>query len=309
MTYEQQIQKLKGKGMIIDDTDAAKTVLQKYSYFALITGYKDLFKNHTTNNYVDGTTLDDIVAIYEFDAGLRKLTFSYLLSIEQRQRSLFSYAFCDIFGDSQTAYTSSINYNCSSPVLSREVSVLINQYLNPLLNKVTSYPYIEHYKRTHKNVPLWVLVKALTFGTLSKMYKFSKFQVQSMISKEYAGLNEAKLSQVLEVLTDFRNVCAHNERLFSHKCAKKDIPDLLLHRKLRIKKNGQEYSCGKRDYFSVVIAFRYMLDKKDFLIYKKELVNLILKVTKETHQIPIERLLGLMGMPVNWKDITRYTHI
>ena len=66
---------------------------------------------------------------------------------------------------------------------------------------------------------------------------------------------------------------------------------------------------GKRDYFSVVIAFRYMLDKKDFLIYKKELVNLILKVTKETHQIPIERLLGLMGMPVNWKDITRYTHI
>ena len=37
--------------------------------------YKDLLKNRTTKRYLDGTTFDDIVAIYRFDEQLRELTF------------------------------------------------------------------------------------------------------------------------------------------------------------------------------------------------------------------------------------------
>ena len=62
----------------------------------------------------------------------------------------------------------------------------------------------------------------------------------------------------LKVLTLYRNVCAHNERLFSYHTYI-DIPDTLLHKKLGISKNGSKYIYGKNDLFSVVIAFRYLL--------------------------------------------------
>ena len=45
LTYDQQLQKLRDKHMTIGDDDYAKEMLHRYGYFALITGYKDIFKN------------------------------------------------------------------------------------------------------------------------------------------------------------------------------------------------------------------------------------------------------------------------
>jgi abortive infection bacteriophage resistance protein len=306
MTYNQQIQKLRDKRMTITDEDHAKEVLHRVSYFALITGYKDIFKDPTTKKYRNGVTFEDVEAIYQFDKQLRELTFRYLLLIEQNLRSVLSYTFCNIFGDNQSAYITPQNYNTSTPDKNTEVSKLINKHLKRFLTQQTQYIYIEHYKNHHGNVPLWVLVNALTFGTLSKMYKYSKSQVQSAVSREFAGINEHQLGQILEVLTNFRNVCAHNERLFSHKCPKNDIPDLSLHTKLSIPKQGQQYVCGKRDYFSVVISMRYLLPKEEFLEYKMILSNLLDKAAKTNAQLPMTELLKMMGFPSNWKMITRF---
>lgn len=111
MTYEQQIQKLRDKNLTIADENEAKSILQQDGYYALITGYKDLFKNPSTKNYRDGTTLQDILALYQFDEQLRELTLRHLLHIERHIRSSLSYAFCDKFGDQQTAYLNPANYD------------------------------------------------------------------------------------------------------------------------------------------------------------------------------------------------------
>ncbi len=304
MTYDQQIQKLRSKNLVIADEDSAKAALHRYGYFALITGYKDLLKNRTTKNYIDGTAFEDIVVIYQFDEQLREITFRYLLHIERHIRSALSYGFCNIHGDNQSAYLDNQNYDISSRKKEAEVDKLIRNYLGRLLNHPTQYAYIEHHKNIHNNVPLWVLVNALTFGTLSKIYEYSKPQVQSAVSMEYDGITEPQLRQLLEVLTDFRNVCAHNERLFTHRCAKHDIPDLPLHKKLAIPKNGQEYIYGKRDFFSVVLAFRYMLPHTDFLVFKAQLSKLLDKAIRQNGKIAMPELLQMMGMPANWKKIT-----
>lgn len=309
MTYDQQIQKLRSKNLVIADEDNAKAALHRYGYFALITGYKDLLKNRTTKNYIDGTAFEDIVAIYQFDEQLREITFRYLLHIERHIRSALSYGFCNIHGDNQSAYLDKQTYDISSRKKEAEVDKLIRKYLSPLLNHPTQYAYIEHHKNIHNNVPLWVLVNALTFGTLSKIYEYSKPQVQSAVSMEYDGITEPQLRQLLEVLTDFRNVCAHNERLFTHRCAKHDIPDLPLHKKLAIPKNGQEYIYGKRDFFSVVLAFRYMLPHADFLVFKAQLSKLLDKAIRQNGKIAMPELLQMMGMPANWKKITSYKRL
>lgn len=44
MTYDQQIAKLKEKQLIIPDDAKAKEELRRVGYYALITGYKELFK-------------------------------------------------------------------------------------------------------------------------------------------------------------------------------------------------------------------------------------------------------------------------
>lgn len=175
-----------------------------------------------------------------------------------------------------------------------------------MLAKQTSYPFLEHNKKVHGNVPLWVLVNALSFGTLSKMYELSLPQIQYTVSRNFFAVNEKQLGQILNVLTNYRNLCAHNERLFSHRCVKKDIPDFPLHNKLGIPMQGNHYLYGKRDYFAVVLVFRYLLDESEFLSYNSELSKLIDKVVINNHQISRNNLLVIMGFPKNWKKITSF---
>ena len=58
------------KNLTIEDMDTARRILLKTSYFSLISGYKDTFKNRTTGKYIDGTTFDDIYRLYQFDNDL-----------------------------------------------------------------------------------------------------------------------------------------------------------------------------------------------------------------------------------------------
>lgn len=308
LTYEQQIQKLKDKNLTISNEKAAKDKLRRHSYFALVTGYKNLFKNPTTKDYRDGTTFEDIVALYEFDAQLRELTLRNLLHIERHIRSALSYAFCQKYGDHQSAYLNSAHYN-PYPKNSAGIRKLIEKHLKPPLVRRTDHLYIEHYKQQHHNVPLWVLINALTFGTVSKMYQYSTFDIQTSVSKEFEGINEGQLQKILQVLTDFRNVCAHNERLLSYRCAQHEIPNLLLHEKLNIPMRGTQYLYGKRDLFAVVLVFRYLLPSEEFLQYKRGIGRLIDQVVEKNKQISEAELLDRMGFPPNWKNITRYHKI
>lgn len=137
----------------------------------------------------------------------------------------------------------------------REIQRLIGKHLTPLLVTQTQYSYIEHYKNAHHNVPLWVPMNVLTFGTISKMYTLSKTQIQSAVSRAFEFINEKQLGQILQVLTDDRNVCAHGERLFSHRSTPKEIPELPLHRKLSIPQRGTNISTEREITFLWFSAF------------------------------------------------------
>lgn len=308
LTYQQQIEKLRDeKGLIITDEPYAQTMLRQNSYFALITGYKHLFKNKTTGKYKDGTSFEDLVALYEFDRGLRELFLRYLCQVERHIRSLISYYFSEKYGESQQEYLDTTHYQYTGDNIQR-VNKLINKLSNIIYDPDSQYAYIKHYVSRNHNVPLWVLLNTVTFGTLSKMYMFLQQDLQFKISSDFQGINESQLTAILSILSKYRNVCAHNERLFSHRF-REGIPDLLLHQKLSIPKRRGQYSCGKSDLFSVVIALRYLLPKDDFLMLKKKLVLLIEEFKCNTAAIQEKELLSAMGFPENWKDITKYRKI
>lgn len=304
LTYEQQINKLiNEKHLQISDRTHAKEILKDIGYFALIGGYKTPFINPMTRIYQNNASFDDVLALYQFDLSLRELVFKYLCLVERKIRQLVSYAFCSKHGELQSAYLNSNNYNNNQKNAS-DIARLI-QLLDYHANHNTEHKYVLHQRTVYNNVPLWVLVNTLTYGQISKFYALLPFQMQSDISKEFPKVNERELEQYLKILTLFRNVCAHNERLYSFRI-QIDFPDTVLHNKLGITKKGNQYTLGKRDLFGLVIAFRYLLPKQDFLEFKRSLIRILSRYTKSSHQINKNELLNTMGFPSNWEHITRY---
>ena len=287
------------------DLKYAENVLKQISYYSLISGYKDLFKNPTTKTFKDGTRFEDIVALYEFDRMLRELFLSYILRIENNIKSLLSYAFCEKYGMSQNAYLKKQNYNYSGRKNKTDIDKLVDHVLTKHVTQNTDYHYINHARTIHGNVPLWVLKNALTFGNISVMYSVLSQDIQFKISSEFEGINESQLKQVLRYLVRFRNVCAHGERLFSYRNVE-SIPDFPIHNKLHIPKNGNQYIYGKHDLFAVLITLRYLLPKEDFQELKRSLTRLIENHSKNQQGITQIELLKKMGFPENWKKITRY---
>lgn len=304
ITYSEQLNILTQKKQLnISDSTYAMGKLHDIGYYSLIGGYKDLFYNPMTRLYVNGTDFSNIVALYEFDENLRSLIFKYICHIEQKIRSLISYAFCESFSENQSAYLNSSNYNVSkknSGDISKLISILTYE-----ANQNTDHSYVVYQRNTYGNVPLWVIMKTLTLGQTSKMYSFMLPSIKSKVSVHYAHITEKELIQYLKVLTVFRNICAHNERLFSFE-TRFEIPDTTLHKKMGIPKKGTQYLYGKHDMFALLIAFRYLLDKEDFKSLKKELIRLLNSFSTTTSVSQKNKLLQAMHFPSNWSNITRY---
>ena len=159
--------------------------------------------------------------------------------------------------------------------------------------------------KTYGEIPLWVLANVLTFGNLSKMFRVFPQSLKSKVSKNFEPLNQHQMEQFLSVLTKYRNVCAHGERLFTYRTVDA-IADTPLHKKLSLPQSGNQYEKGKQDLFAVVIAFRYILPGKDFLEFKRKLIKEIDRVNREVEHISEVELLNKMGFSENWKSITKY---
>jgi abortive infection bacteriophage resistance protein len=305
MTYEQQLYKLScEKNLVIENEQYAEEMLRQIGYFTLISGYKELYVNPTTRKFKDGTTFEEIVALYRFDESLRELFLKYLLIVEQNIRSQVSYNFTQHYGENQIHYLSEGSFN-NIPKNINGVKKLINM-LKDMAMTSKDTEYIVYHRTKYGNVPLWLLVKMLTFGSISHFYQYLPNSLQAKISKTFRSVNEQDLMRFLRVLTKFRNVCAHNERLFSYRLRKEDIPDTSIHRKLQIAKKGNQYLFGKRDLFCVVISLRYLLRNDDFILFKAKLGRIISSFLANTNHVSDGELLVKMGFPENWKKITAY---
>ncbi len=304
LTYKTQLNNLiQKKHLIISNPDYAISKLHDICYYSLIDGYKILFYNPMTRTYEPGTRFEDIVALYEFDEQLRSLVFQYICHVEQKLRSLISYVFCETYSENQSAYLMPTNYNYS-PKNKNGINQLIKM-LTFEANVNIEHAYVVYQRNTYGNVPLWVIANTLTLGQTSKMYSFLTTSIQTKISTNFLHVSEKELSQYLKVLTHFRNICAHNERLFSFR-SRYEIPNTALHSKMRISKSGSQYNYGKHDLFAVLISFRYLLRKEDFVCFKRKLAKLINHFAKETSSFKKDKLLAAMGFPQNWSNISRY---
>ena len=296
LTYEQQVEKLLDKKLDIPDRQEVIGLLKKYSYFNLINGYKMPFKSKS-GNYKKRTSIKDIYSLYTFDDAFRHILMKYILIVELNIKSLLSYSFCEKFGENQIQYLDALNYNHTSGN-QRDINDLI-QILASQINNSWKFSYVDHQAKKHTNSPLWVLIKTLSFGKMSKMYSLQQDCVKSNIAKEFPLIKENQLSTILDILTRYRNVCAHNERLFDFKYKESRLKTTDIHKYFNLYTDDPVAS----NLFDVIIILKYLLNKHEFASFIEDIDFILQELSKETNQIQNSQILRLMGFPQNWKNI------
>lgn len=167
---------------------------------------------------------------------------------------------------------------------------------------------ISHYMLEYGYVPLWVLVNTLTLGTISTFYSYLTQKDQNDIGRHFM-LKPEEMNSFLQVLTIYRNACAHDERLYNLKALRRSmkpnsISTLPIHKRMNIPFNSSNNPIyGKNDLFAIIIIFKTMLPKSSFNKFFSSLKKLIKSLDGNIHAISIEIVLYKMGFPSNWKDI------
>ena len=298
-TYDELLDFLEEKKeLIIPDRDNARKALAKESYYSLINGYKDIFKDKTTGFYKKDVCFDDIYNLYKFDRDLRSIFLKYILMAEKGVKTSLAYHFSELYGENQKEYCDFKNYDVT-PKNNAAVQKLISVFQRNLSGK-TDYIYINHYLSSHGNVPLWIMVQAITLGQFAHFFDYLKGTAPIRVCKDYHDISRNQMHSFLSVMTKHRNVCAHGDRFYNYR-TKDSIADTLIHEKLHIRQVNGRYSNGKNDLFSAVIILKYLLDKCDYKDFQKDLLRCLKKYK------PSKEIVDLMGFPDNWKQIIRYS--
>ena len=159
-----------------------------------------------------------------------------------------------------------------------------------------------HYLSNYGYVPLWILVKVLSFGIVSELFTILKDEEQEEIASIYKT-DVASLSIYLSILSNYRNLCAHEDILYDHR-TQRMIPDTKYHEMLGIEKNEEgEYTYGKNDLFSVIIILRQMLTEEEFRDLVYEIGYEIDILDGRVDVLPLNTLLNKISFPNNWRDI------
>lgn len=297
LTYEEQIEFLQNeKKLVIEDREYAKRILFKTGYFPLVNGYKEMFKEAESGRFKAGTRFEDLYELYCFDKELRSLFIEHILTVERNVKSSLSYHFCSVFGDEQTDYLNISNYDYTGkkiPMIQNMLNIMSGQ-----LRRDSDYIYIRHYMEQYREVPLWVLLNVLTLGQISKVYAGQKGRIKILICRDFGNLKINDMEKMLTVMTKFRNVCAHNDRLFDFH-TKDAILDMDIHKRLRIPKIQGRYLNGKNDLFAQVIILKLLLSEDDFRSFYQALCRCLNK--NPIHEMVLDR----MGFPEDWKRIVR----
>ena len=160
---------------------------------------------------------------------------------------------------------------------------------------------IVHYIDNYKYIPLWVLIRILSFGKVSKFYSFMKQKEQNNISRKF-NIKSEILKTYLMNLGNIRNICAHDEKLYDVILTKR-INITEYHKKLKLIIKDAKITNATRDLFSIIIILKILLEKTNFKKFYIEIIKEIEVLEKHLTTISINKVLYKMGFPKNYKKL------
>lgn len=299
-TIQEQISILESKGLIIDDYLFAEDILIRENYF-FISGYRHLFlKSPKDRNFIKGTTFRELYALFNFDRQVRNIVFKNLLIIENNLKSIISYQLSKKYGFREKDYLKPENFT-KVPDKQRQLSDTLKKMKRQIRVNGAQHSATSHYLKNYGYIPLWVVVKVLSFGIVGELYTVMKREDQEEIANIY-DLSINNLLTYLPILSNYRNLCAHEDILYDHR-TQKIIGDTRYHDGLDIPTTDGEYIYGKDDLFALIIILKQLLRPEEFRLLINELSYEIDILCGKLKVINIGKILDTMGFPRNFREI------
>ena len=320
-SIREQIRILRNKGMIISSPKEVRKVLLNENYYNVINAYKDLFldasyvKINPTDpdeSFLPNVNFNELYSMFLFDKELRELFLKYFLIFENQIKTHIAYEFSNIYGEFGYLNYNNFEFNSLNSLNVVELQSIINSTIYK--NKNTDR--IKHFFNTNiQPIPLWSLVSFFEIGKIRKFYINCKPALRNKIASYY-GLRDNELLSFIATINMYRNVCAHDNRLYCYKIydVNKQITSMPIHSFMHLRTistaTGPRYILGKRDLFACVIALRYLLSDELFYDFFSDLESIIDSLSLKITSINIDNILEKMGFPIatsagqlNWKEV------
>jgi abortive infection bacteriophage resistance protein len=296
---DEQIEILKFKGLRIDNIDFTREVLLRENYF-FINGYRHLFMTDNGKRFTPGTTFEELYSLFLFDRSFRNILFKNLLIIENNIKSIISYQLSKKYGFKEKDYLKESNFTTDYKE-KRRVEDVINKMKRQIRVNGEKHSATYHYITNYGYIPMWILVKVLSFGLINELYGILKLEDKVEIAKVY-NLNPETFKIYLELLSNYRNLCAHEDIVYEHK-TQTIIPDTKYHELLNIKKIDDIYVNGKNDIFAVILIIKQMLSKDKFNDLMNEINGALNKFDSSVKTISKKDIIKKMGFPDNYNEL------
>ena len=302
-TIEEQIEILKSKGLKFKNEENAKHILLRENYYYLTEEYENVFmdlKRSTEKKdvFMPDTYFEELYAIYNMDREFRNLIFDYINLIETHVKSYVSYTFSKKYGYKD--YLKRENFIEGKKFDKNVNKLLKKKKKNRNRNFKTPGSNEKKYLDENGILPLWVLVKAFTFGNITNFYGLMKMQEKEEVAKLYKS-NPYSLSQYLKMLNIVRNICAHGDILFNIRTVRRlyesDCKEL---EELEIEKKDNKYICGTNDLFAIIIIIKKLITPGEFSKMFIKIENILSDVREELDELSFKNLLKSMGFPSNY---------
>ena len=271
------------KGILVNNKEDALNKMKTYSYYSIINTYKDVFKNKN-HEYKKNVSFDEIYALFEFDKNLRSIFLKYSLEIEMILKTLLAETISSKYGIKDYLIKENFDDKVEEAIIIESINVIENE----IKKQIGKHEAVTHYMNEYEFVPPFVLTKILTFGELSRLYVMLKQPDKQRISKNFR-LSDKVLKQIIVNITMIRNICAHNDRLFS------------FHSKFRIsfKYIQKNYNEKSVNIYMIMKCMESLLpqDKKNEFV--KLINNEIKTLDYKLKSIKIDNILNIMGFYKN----------
>lgn len=208
-TYEQQVEKLRSRGCIVEDPGLCIQKLREINYYRLTAYFISFWQENDHDKYKPGTNFNTVYNIYEFDKKLRGILFSAIEDVEIFLRSTISYYHAHKYG--ALGYLDPQNFRSQKHNAGR-----FNDIINEAIRHNQNAPFVKHHINKYGGkLPIWVMVEILTFSNISFFFSDMKMADQKAIARNCFSAHQNAVSSWLLCCSNLRNHCAHYGRLYN----------------------------------------------------------------------------------------------
>ena len=219
---------LREKGLEVDQPIEAQRALDFIGYFRL-RGYAlpSMPATPSGRRFKPGTTFDTVLARYELDRELRRITLGQLERIEVAVRTVISNQMSLWYGPFWYLNYPAQVLGHASAHKGKAEAFPIGSFLGDVEREThrSKDVFAQHYYNTYSEPllpPSWLMAECLSFGKWSLMYKHLQKAGTAHPNPKKAvakcfGLSVSLLESWLHALTILRNICAHHGRVWNRR--------------------------------------------------------------------------------------------